>query len=292
MKIKNLYKANDVLKHGRVYASEKIHGTSAFVRFAHGTLGFHSGGSKHEEFLKAFDQVALLERWKQLPAAVQGQYGADIGLNCDNFTVYGEAYGGKMQKMSATYGPVLKFVAFEVKSRHTWLTVAQAAFVVGVLGLDFVPYRIIETTFEALNAERDLESWQALKNGMGPGHKREGIVIRPLVEAFDKKGERIMAKHKGEAYRETKSSRPIDQERLKVLDEAQAIADEWVTPMRLTHVLDAFPEPTIQNTGDVVKAMLADIEVEAKGEIVMSKEARKAIGGFTVRLFHQRLQLP
>ena len=78
---------------------------------------------------------------------------------------------------------------------------------------------------------------------------------------------------------------------MKVLKEAEAIANEWVTEMRLTHVLDKLPKDiNIEGTATVIKAMREDVLREAKGEIVESKEALSAIGKNTAMLFKARLK--
>lgn len=101
-----------------------------------------------------------------------------------------------------------------------------------------------------------------------------------------------MAKHKRDEFMETATPRrvvdPADQ---KVLEDARAIAAEWVTPMRLRHVLDSMGgDVPIERTGELIAAMVADVEREAAGEIVSSKAARKAIGQEAARLFKQHLQ--
>ena len=103
-------------------------------------------------------------------------------LGFTELIVYGEAYGGKMQGMSHTYGKELKFIAFEVKTPTSWFDVPQAEHFANLLGLEFVPYTKIPCTLEAIDAERDRDSEIAVRNGMGPGHIREGIVLRPLFE--------------------------------------------------------------------------------------------------------------
>ena len=106
-------------------------------------------------------------------------------------------------------------------------------------------------------------------------HPREGIVIRPPFEVRKNNGERIIAKHKGQAFAErTTPQAVLDPGRLKVLADAEAIANEWVTEQRLSHVLQhivAEPDPTVsvigmEQMGDVIKAMIEDVEREAKGE--------------------------
>jgi hypothetical protein len=254
-----------------------VHNTSAHVAFKDGQLRFFSGGAKHDQFVAVFDQERLAK---------------DIPDVADEIVVYGEAYGGNMQAMSHTYGKELRFIAFEVKIGECWLDVPTAERVVKRLGLEFVPYRKIRTTVTAINRERDRESVVAVRRGMGHGHKREGVVLRPLIEVRKNNGDRIMAKHKADDFCETKSKREtqLDPEKRQRLTEANAIADEWVTNTRLSHVLDAFPGAGIEKTGDVVKAMIADVQAECGDELEWTKEAAKAIGRKAAQLFHASLK--
>lgn len=277
--IDNLYKNQTILLFRECYAMEKIHGTSAHVGWKEGELHFFSGGAKHEDFVKLFDQ-------EKLAAAFSA-------IGHDEVVVFGEAYGGKMQGMRNTYGPVLKFVCFEVKIGNTWLNVPNAEDVVNKLGLEFVHYVKVPATVEALNAERDAPSVQAIRNGCGEDKKREGIVIRPLVELTTSNGERVIAKHKADSFKETRTRREVSPEKLKVLTEADEIAQEWVTPMRLQHVMDSqFPgfDLRIEMVGKIIPEMVTDVLKESVGEIVDSKEVRKAIGTATAKLVKSLLQ--
>jgi hypothetical protein len=99
-----------------------------------------------------------------------------------NVIVYGEAYGGKQQGMSNTYGKELKFIVFDVKIDKNWLDVLNAESVANKLGLDFVNYERITTDLDKLDFHRDKYSVQARLNGCGEDKIAEGIVIRPLIE--------------------------------------------------------------------------------------------------------------
>lgn len=287
--IENLYKAQDILHFRTCYALEKIHGTSAHVGWKDGALRFFSGGESCERFVGLFDHAALT-------AAFAERFGA--GESC---TVYGEAYGGKQQGMSPTYGPVLKFVAFDVKvsgeKGESWLNVQHAHGVCQGLGLEFVDWVLVSTNLDALNAERDKPSTQAARNGIVEPKIREGVVLRPPIEVTDWRGNRIIAKHKREEFSER--GRPhveMDQSKREAIAGAEAIAIEWVTAMRLEHVIDAVLAARedkiidMRDTPLVIAAMVEDVTREAAGEIVDSHQARKAIGQRTVQLFKQRLQ--
>ena len=264
------------------YAMEKCHGTSAHVSWKDGKLHFFSGGEKHSNFVKLFDEELLAKAM------------ADIGH--PEVTVFGEAYGGSQQGQSWRYGKQLRFVAFDVKVGDHWLDVPNAEGVARRLGFDFVDYKRVPAEIEALNAERDAPSSQARKNGVEGDQPREGVVLRPIVEFRMNNGKRVIAKHKRDEERETKTSRKVDDPaKLQVLERAGAIAYEWVTETRLDHVIDKLrgslgTEPDVTHTGQVVAAMIEDVVREAKDEIVDSKEARKEIGKRAGNMFRQRFK--
>lgn len=279
--IPNLYKQQEILLFRECYALEKIHGTSAHVTWHGGRVTLSSGGEPHERFAALFDAAALASAFAAIGHA--------------EVTVYGEAYGGSQQKQAWRYGP-LRFVAFDVRiggeRDGAWLSVPAAADVVGKLGLEFVDYARTSTDLAALDALRDAPSTQARRNGVDGDKPREGVVLRPLVEVTLNSGSRVIAKHKRADERETKSPRAVvDPATFARLAEADAIAEEWVTPTRLEHVLDKLPQGIgMEATGDVIRAMVEDVTREASGEIVDSQDARKAIGKRAATLFKARLQ--
>jgi hypothetical protein len=275
MHINNLYKDQRILAFRECYALEKVHGTSAHVSWNEGHLGFFAGGAKHETFVALFDAEALAAKF--------------VELGHDNVVVYGEAYGGKMQGMKDTYGPELRFIAFDVMIGETWLEVPNACAVVSKLGLEFVPFAQGPTDLEWLDSQRDANSDVARWRGMGDGKMREGIVIRPPFEVKTG-GNRIMSKHKRPEFSETKTPREVTAEQAAVLSNANDIALEWVTHMRLDHVLQKVPEPhDMGKMPVVISAMIEDVTREAAGEIVESKDVRRAIGGRAASLYKARV---
>jgi len=276
--IDNLYKDQRILMLRECYALEKIHGTSAHVSWRDGAVTFSSGGEKHERFVKLFDEAAL-------------RVGFEL-LGHPSVVVYGEAYGGSQQGQKWRYGDALRFVAFEVEIGEAWLAVPQAHDVCTKLGLEFVHYVKVSTDLAVLDAERDAPSVQSKRNGIEGDKPREGVVLRPLVELRDSRGERILAKHKRDEERETATPRKVvDPSKLAVLTKASEIADEWVTPTRLAHVLDKLgPEVGIERMRDVIAAMTEDVLREGVGGVVDSREARSAIGKKTAEVFKGHLQ--
>lgn len=275
--IDNLYKNQAILAETEVFALEKIHGTSAHIAFDGDKLRFFSGGEKHENFTKLFNEDELrlkfLEVAQCFPAPI---------------TVYGEAYGGKQQGMRETYGDTLKFVAFEVKQGDQWRSVPVAHAICSSLGLEFVHYERIPTDLRVIDAHRDWDSTQAIRNGMGPGKMREGIVLKPIAEKVDHRGNRVIAKHKRDEFRETKSPRVVTEVPTEIID-AQKAADEWVTEMRLTHVLDKIPGHSIQQMTAIIAAMVEDVLREGAGEVVDSPALRKALSRKTAVTYKAHL---
>jgi len=276
MHIDNLYKNQDILLFKECYALEKIHGTSAHISWNSAILNFFAGGVSHEQFVSLFDKESLEKSFRE------------IGV--DPVVVFGEAYGGKCQKMSGVYGKELRFVVFDVKVGDCWLSVPQAEDFASQLGLEFVSYAKVCTNLEDLDYQRNLPSFQAERNGMGLGHRREGVVLRPPIEVTKNNGSRIIAKHKCEEFRETKSPRKVSKDKLEVLEKANAIAEEWVTPMRLSHVLDKIEEPSIEKMRNIIIGMCEDVKREADGEIVWSREVEKAVSRATAVMYKKSLQ--
>jgi len=276
--IDNLYKNQTILMFRECYALEKIHGTSAHIKWKNKKIHLFSGGESHTNFTSLFDIDNLTNLFQTI-------------FGDEEVVVFGEAYGGKQQKMSNTYGPKLKFIGFDVKVGEYWLNVPNAESVCNQLGIEFVDYVRVSTDLESLNAERDKDSTQAIRNGMGPGKIREGVVLKPLFEFRMNNGERIMSKHKRDEFKETKTPREVNPEEFKVLEDAKAIAEEWVTEMRLMHVLDKLPQDIgMEQTRLVISAMIEDVYREAKGEIVESREVTKAIGSKTAILFKKQFE--
>jgi hypothetical protein len=276
--IDNLYKNQDILLFKECYALEKIHGTSANVKWTGNAVTLFAGGADHVSFEKLFDRDALTAVFAEC-------------LGNQPITVYGEAYGGKIQGMSKTYGEELKFVIFEVRDSNGWWCVPGAEDMCKRMGLEYVYYRRIPTTLEEIDGERDAPSVQAVRNGIvGEPKMREGIVLRPLIEVTKNNGERIIAKHKRAEFAETKTPRSVDPAQRMEYENAQAFAREWVTPMRLIHILDAFPGANIEQTGEVIRAVFNDVVREAGEEFMNTKDNRKAVGAEAARLFRRSLQ--
>lgn len=319
-KIPNLYRPEiaDILDEPELYAMEKIHGTSAHIKYhADGTLNFSAGGANHQQFVDLFDQRKLLKAFQEIAEA--GQM-ARLPVPVKSWTVFGEAYGSKINAQAWRYGKELRFVAFDVlitgagedpvrydsadpntliftpgTSRHEhWFTVPAAHdFVTELLGLEFVHYEVVKSDLATLDAARDKPSTQAKRNGIEGDQPTEGVVLRSLIEKPAANFDRMMAKHKRKEERETKTDfQPGD--KIAVYEAAQAIAQEWVTEERLNHVIQKVcldQAPSVKHFQGIVTGMVDDVITEGGEMLVDTPEARKAIGAKASKLFKKRLGL-
>jgi hypothetical protein len=295
-KIPNLYRPEiaDILEEPKLYAMEKIHGTSAHIKYhADGTLTFFAGGSNHQEFVNLFDQEKLLSVFKEVVGELEEVH--ECGYS---WTVYGEAYGGKINAQAWRYGKRLRFTGFDVlcmtpENEESWFNVPEAQQFVERLGLEFVHYEVVNSDLPTLDAARDKPSTQAKRNGSEGDQPTEGVVLRPLVEKPARNFDRMMAKHKRKEERETKTDfQPGD--KVAIYEAAQAIAQEWVTEERLNHVIQKVclvDAPSVKHFQGIVNGMVDDVITEGGEMLVDTPEARKAIGAKASKLFKKRLGL-
>lgn len=285
MHIENLYKDQSLLMFKRVYALEKIHGTSAAVAYKAGEINLEHGAVPHESFASVFNLEGLTRAFQS--------------LGHDDVVVYGEAYGGAIKRKTAkTYGPELRFIVFDVQIGGVWLNVPNATDVTSKLGLEFVAYEEVDATVACLDFERDRSSRQAQRNGMGDGLHAEGIVIRPLIELTKNNGKRLIAKHKRAEFSERTSkadTRVVDPAQRIIVTDAEKCALEWVTDMRLTHVLDKLGATLgraleMKDTPAVLAAMQEDVYREGQNEMVRTKATDHCINTRTREMFHARIQ--
>ena len=279
LSIENLYrsKAQEILLFKELYALEKVHGTSANISWKEGKVSYFPGGESLSKFKSLFNEERLVKHFTE--------------LGHEEVVVYGEAYGGSCQKMSYMYGPELRFIVFDVFINNIWLDVPNMDEVATRLEQEVVPWRKIVCDLAAIDNERDRPSEVAVRRGFTEEHIREGVVLRPLAEMFNRYGERMIVKHKHEKFGERKTPQKVeDPSKLKILSEATAIAEEWVTEMRLEHVLQNLPQGIgLESMQRVLQAMVEDVLKESTGEIVDSKEARNAINKKTVELFKKKV---
>jgi hypothetical protein len=310
--IEHLYKHPEFFKtYKEAYALEKIHGTSTWIDFANKKritdiekgveiaaenkqsiedfkLTFHSGGEKTETFAALFDQEFLKQELFKIV----------LQNNWHWIRVHGEGYGGKQQKMFDTYGPVLKFIVFDIKiNGEHFLDIAQSEKIAQVLNLEFVHYEIGPCTPEWFDQQTKIHSIQAIRNGIGEGKLREGIIVRPIKETIGFVGRRVIYKHKNPEFWEISSDRPLG-EKLIILMDIHQITTEWVTDQRADHVINhiiserELKEIEFKDIKTFVNAMIEDVKRESQGEVQWSIEVEKEIKKRAGLIFQSKVKPP
>ena len=152
---------------------------------------------------------------------------------------------------------------------------------------------LLKQTSIILDVLASAPSVQAKRNGILEDKLREGIVLRPLIEVTKNNGDRIIVKHKNEKFKEREHQPKVKEDNLVVLTEIDAIVDEWVTEMRLSHILGKRETYNIENTGEILSEMVEDILREAKNEILISENNKGLISAIkrrTAQLFKERIK--
>lgn len=109
----------------------------------------------------------------------------------NGFTFYGEGYGNKIQKAGKLYNTEAQsFALFDVYCNGYWLSRINTEDVAMNLGLELVPFIDTGTLADMV----DMVS-EGFKSQWGD-FIAEGIVAKPLVDMYNRHGERIVTKVK------------------------------------------------------------------------------------------------
>lgn len=108
--------------------------------------------------------------------------------------LYGEGYGPGIQS-GGLYSTEQKFVLFDVRVGTWWLKRDDVEDVANDVGAEYVPLIGRGTLHDAIDMVKS-----GLKSEWG-NFEAEGIVARPAVQMFNRKGERIITKIKGRDFK-------------------------------------------------------------------------------------------
>lgn len=112
--------------------------------------------------------------------------------------LYGEGYGEKIRK-GGNYGPV-NFILFDVWIDGWWLKREDLIDIAKKLGISVVPIVGCGTLMEAIEfVKTGFTSVCAETSCIA-----EGLVLKPLVQLFNRKGERIITKIKSKDFKSVK----------------------------------------------------------------------------------------
>lgn len=178
--------------------TEKVDGTN--IR-----IGLHLDGETLQFKGRSDNAVIPAPLLRYLEEAFEPNLFYSAGLNGD-IILFGEGYGPKIQG-GGKYRDDHSFVLFDVKIGPWWLSRDNVCDIADKLGIDFVPVIGRGTLYEGINMVKGHRmhlragNRAMVKEGVGlqsiwGDFEAEGIVARPAVPMFDRKGERIITKIK------------------------------------------------------------------------------------------------
>jgi len=112
-------------------------------------------------------------------------------------TLYGEGYGAKIQRGGGDYRSDAGFILFDVKIDDLWLKRSDVEDVSLNLGIPAVPIITVGSPIVAVKLVQEGFTSHVATCKVRPA---EGLVGRPLLELFDRRGERIITKLKTRDY--------------------------------------------------------------------------------------------
>lgn len=180
--------------------TEKVDGTNirVHIRRIEDTLFVEYGGRTDNAVLPKPLAERLRELFPESSPSRRAESNRDalIGLwmlehDLTDVLLFGEGYGPKIQAGGGNYRSNQDFVLFDVKIGNFWLDRENVDDVARKLQIDSVPVIGYGTLYDAI---------EIVEGGMTStwgDFEAEGIVARPKVPLFNRKGERIITKIKG-----------------------------------------------------------------------------------------------
>lgn len=111
--------------------------------------------------------------------------------DCNNVLLFGEGYGAKIQKGGGDYiRDGVSFILFDVKIGDWWLKLEDKRDVATKLGIEVVPVVGTGSLHKAIQMCE--EGFPSVLRLSPP----EGLILRPQVDLWNRKGERIISKLK------------------------------------------------------------------------------------------------
>lgn len=183
----------EVLKDLQWTWTEKIDGTNMRILWDGITVRF--GGKTDDAQIPSFLLKVLQDTFtKEKMTAVFGNAEKVLpGNPLPQVCLYGEGYGAKIQKGGNYMPNRTDFILFDCKIDNWWLTRSSIEDVAIKLGIPIVP---------VIGKGKLLDAIQFVKTGYksiiahNKDYPAEGLIMKPPVELFNRKGERILTKIK------------------------------------------------------------------------------------------------
>lgn len=175
----------EYLQHNIWQFTEKVDGTNIRIGLSGGSL--RVGGKTDNAQIPAYLLPVLQDHFT--PEKLEPIFPEN------NFCLYGEGYGAKIQKGGGNYkSDGVDFVLFDVNIGGTWLKRDSVIDIADQLGIQAVPVIGTGTLADMVKIAKN-----GIKSQWGD-FQAEGIVARPTTEMFDRMGRRIITKIKSKDF--------------------------------------------------------------------------------------------
>lgn len=177
--------------------TEKVDGTNIRLHYTPGEFGgtVQVGGRTDQAQLPA----KLVANLDEAGLTLAGQFKEIFGE--DSATIYGEGYGAGIQK-GGVYRPDQSLVIFDVKVGDWWLRREDVIDVASKLGLEVVAPVGRMTIYGAIELIKQEVATPGSLRSRWEGALMEGLVGKPTVDLFNRRGDRIVAKIKVKDFRD------------------------------------------------------------------------------------------
>lgn len=173
--------------------TEKVDGTNIRITWDGVSIRIKGKSDNAQVYPGLYDRIKKLVTQVEFPE----KFGHEGGV-----CLYGEGYGAKIQKGGGNYKPDGQdFVLFDVKIGDMWLERENVENIADWLGVETVP---IIWTGDLWGA---IAIVQAGFTSTWGEFAAEGLVLRPEVEMYSRRGERIITKIKTKDFDKLRSRR-------------------------------------------------------------------------------------
>lgn len=175
------------LKDSQWSLTEKIDGTNIIVYWDGHNVSIHGRTSKSEIPKPLMEYLTKTFLTQEIEELFEQKFGEK------EVHLYGEGYGGNIQKVGMKYRPDNAFILFDVLVGNVWLSREDVEDIATAFGIDSVPVYGYATLMDAIKMVQD--KYKSLIS-QDKELVAEGFVCRPAVELRDKIGHRIIVKIK------------------------------------------------------------------------------------------------
>lgn len=179
----------ETLQHINWVCTEKIDGTNIRVMWNGNSVSFAGKTDKAQipaHLLTTLESIFTNDKMQE------------VFKDTDNVCLYGEGYGNKIQKGGNYLPDSTNFILFDIRIGNWWLTRESIQEIANKLIIDIVPIIGTLTLNNAINYVKEGFTSTIAHN---KEYMAEGLIMKPEIELFNRKGERVITKLKHKDFK-------------------------------------------------------------------------------------------